>query len=52
MTFQEALSWIGQNLIAPIFNFQWTFASGVTFGAVVVALFGLPLAVRAFKKFF
>ena len=46
----EVLSFIGSSLISPLFNFSLPW--GVTFGAIVVALFGLPLLVRAIKKFF
>lgn len=46
----DVLSWIQQYLISPLFNFALPW--GVTFGAIVVAVFGLPLVVRAFKKFF
>lgn len=52
MTFVEVLSWINQNLLSPIFNFQLSFAGGVSFGAIVVAVFGLPLVVACFKKLF
>lgn len=48
--FSEYLSWINDHLITPLFNFALPW--GVTFGAIVVAVFGLPLVVRAFKKFF
>lgn len=52
MSWSDALSWLSTNLFAPLFGFTLSFAGGVTFGAVVVALFGLPLVVKAYKKFF
>lgn len=52
MTFAQAISWLNTNLITPLFGFQLGFAGGVTFGAIVVALFGLPILVKAFKKLF
>lgn len=44
------LSWISSNLIIPLFNFVLPW--GITFGAIVVAIFGLPLLVKAVRKFF
>lgn len=32
--------------------FSFTLPIGITFGAVVVGIFGAPLLVKAFKKFF
>jgi len=44
------LVWLKDNLFVPLFNFitPW----GVAFGSVVVACFGLPLLVKAYRKFF
>lgn len=41
------LSVIGQYVITPIFNIQLFF--GITFGQMVIALFGFPLLVKGFK---
>lgn len=38
------------HFVSQIFNFVTPW--GVAFGAVVVGVFGLPLVVRAIKKFF
>lgn len=51
MTIGQWLSWINQNLISPLFDFNLSFW-GVTFGSIVIAIFGLPLLVKAYKKFF
>lgn len=52
MTIADYLSWLNANLITPLFNFVLPFWGGVTFGSIVVAIFGLPLIVLAYKKFF
>lgn len=52
MSFGEAIAWLNQNLITPLFGFQLSFAGGITFGSLVVAIFGLPFLVHAFKKLF
>lgn len=50
LSFSGALSFVGSNIITPIFNFitPW----GITFGAVVIGVFGAPLLIKAYKKFF
>ena len=52
MTFAECLSWLNSTIITPFFNFSLPFWGGVTFGAVVVAIFGLPLIVKLYRKLF
>lgn len=49
-TFSYAVSWLGQNVFTPIFNFVTPW--GFTFGALIVGIFGAPLLVKAYKKFF
>lgn len=44
------LSWIGTNVISPIFSFSLPW--GISFGAVIVGVFGAPFIVKAYKKFF
>lgn len=39
-----------QSLFSQIFNFSLPW--GITFGAVIVGVFGAPLLVKAYKKFF
>lgn len=39
-----------QSLFSQIFNFVTPW--GIAFGAVVVGIFGLPLIVKAWRKFF
>lgn len=43
------ISFIG-DLVGQIFNF--TLPWGIAFGSVVVGIFGAPLIVKAYKKFF
>lgn len=50
MTILDYVSWISSNIINPLFNFVTPW--GIAFGAIVVAVFGLPLLVKAYKKFF
>lgn len=38
------------SLFSQIFNFQLPW--GIAFGAVVVGVFGAPLLVKAYRKFF
>lgn len=38
------------NTVGQLFDF--TLPIGLTFGAVVVGVFGMPLVVKAIKKFF
>ena len=38
------------DMISQIFNFSLPW--GITFGAVIVGVFGAPLLVKAFRKFF
>lgn len=38
------------SMLGQLFNF--TLPWGITFGAVLVGLFGAPLLVKAFRKFF
>lgn len=38
------------NLLGSLFNF--VLPIGITFGALIVGVFGAPLLVKAFKKFF
>lgn len=38
------------SMLGQLFNF--TLPWGITFGAVLVGLFGAPYLVKAFKKFF
>lgn len=47
--FGEVLSWFLAHIIAPIYNIVLPF--GITFGALVVAVFGIPLLVKAIKTF-
>lgn len=47
--FGEVLTWFLANIIAPIYNIVLPF--GITFGALVVAVFGIPLLVKAIKTF-
>lgn len=37
-------------LLGELYNFVLPW--GITFGSVIVGIFGLPLLVKAFKKFF
>lgn len=45
----DYLTWLGW-FFGQIFNFQTPW--GIAFGAVVVGVFGAPLLVKAYKKFF
>lgn len=38
------------NLVGQLFAFDLPW--GITFGAVIVGIFGAPLIVKAYKKFF
>lgn len=38
------------SLLGQLFNFVLPW--GITFGAVIVGVFGVPLLVKAYKKFF
>lgn len=46
----QYLVWLKDTLFVPLFNFVTPW--GIAFGSVIVAVFGLPLLVRAYKKFF
>lgn len=46
---QYALSLV-YSMLGQLFNFVLPF--GFTFGALIVGIFGAPLLVKAFKKFF
>lgn len=39
------------SLFEQLFNFQLPYW-GITFGAMVVGVFGMPIIVHSFKKFF
>lgn len=47
--FSEVLQWFLAHVIVPIYNIGLPF--GITFGALVVAVFGIPLLVKAIKTF-
>lgn len=51
MTITDYIVWINEHILTPLFNFDLSFW-GVTFGSIVVAVFGLPLLVKAYRKFF
>lgn len=49
-SFSSIISYLGSKVFTPLLSFVTPW--GITFGALIVGIFGAPLLVKAYKKFF